>query len=123
MASVGGYSLLTNKYWVFFECGPLEWTGRDVRGGPQHTLHAWKVPGDLYDVNTSCPVEKVMEGLEIGFAPGRGKEKLKCVFRGWSQEEHGFFLKDHQFLRGIFAETQGEWPPRMSIFPVPNGRP
>jgi len=114
MAGEGGYSLVTNKYWVFFDCGPREWTGRDVRGGPQHTMHAWKVPGDLLDVATGSVVEKVLPGVASRFHPGRGKEKLKSVFRGWSQEEHGFYLKDHQFLRGIFAETQGEWPPQTS---------
>jgi len=103
----GGYAVLTNKYWVFFECGPRVWTGRDVRGGPKHMLHAWKVPGDLWNGTTGEQVEQVVPGEPILFHPGKGKEKLKNAFRGWSHEEHNFFLKDHHFVRGIFAETQG----------------
>ena len=102
----GGYTLLTNKYWVFFECGPREWTGRDVRGGPRHTLHTWKVPGDLWNMDTNMVVEQVSND-HVKFHPGKAKEKLKNTFRGWTAEEHKFHLKDHQLVRGIFAETQG----------------
>ena len=83
-----------------------------MSGGPLSTLHAWKVPGDLWDTGSGTVVDKVLPGREIVFHPGKGKEKLKCVFRGWNKEEHGFYLKDHLFLRGIFAETQGECPPQ-----------
>ena len=109
----GGYCLVTKKYWVFFTYGPCEWTGHDVRGTPAETLHAWKVPGDLWDPEKQVYVEKVLNGSStpLAFIPttrGSGKEKLKCSFRGWSKDEHCLYLRDHKFVRGLFAETGGE---------------
>ena len=62
-ACKGGYCLVTKKYWVFFTYGPCEWTGHDVRSTPAETLHAWKVPGDLWDPEKQVWVEKVLMGL------------------------------------------------------------
>ena len=112
-ACQGGYCLVTKKYWVFFTYGPSEWTGSGVRGAPAETLHAWKVGGDLWDPEKQVWVDKVLmrSSTPLTFIPntcGYGKEKLKCSFRGWSKDEHCFYLRDYKFVRGLFAETGGE---------------
>lgn len=109
----GAYCIVTKKYWVCFTYGPSEWTGHNVHGTPVETLHAWKVGGDLWDPHSEIWVDKVMMGSQtpLIFVPntrGHGKEKLRCNVRGWSENEHGFYLRDHKFVRGLFAETGGE---------------
>jgi hypothetical protein len=43
----GGYSLVTNAWWLFWTRAPIEWKGTHVVGGHVNVTHAWKVPGEV----------------------------------------------------------------------------
>jgi len=43
----GGYSLVTNTWWLFWTHSPVEWKGANTVGGDVNVPHAWKVPGDV----------------------------------------------------------------------------
>lgn len=43
----GGYSLVTNSFWLFWTHGPVGWQGTNKVGGNVNILNAWKIPGDV----------------------------------------------------------------------------
>ena len=55
----GGYSLVTNTWWLFWMHGPVGWKGANKVGGDVNVVNAWKVPGDVVReagaLNTSEP--------------------------------------------------------------------
>lgn len=43
----GGYSLVTNVFWLFWTHGPVGWQGTNKVGWNVNVLSAWKIPGDV----------------------------------------------------------------------------